>query len=194
MINIVDYEFGGASQVADALSKIGVDYYCSKNEADISRAEKIILPGVEQAGKAIKKLHLLNLFTMLRIYSKPVLGIGLGMQLMSEFSKEGDVACLGIFPGTVEKFPEGSDKLATVASLNVKKIKNSPLFKGVDDNTGFYFCNKYYLNISNYTTSTAFNGVEFTASLEKDNLYGVQFHPEISGEQGLTLLKNFCSL
>lgn len=194
MINIIDYEFGGASPIAEALSKIGVKYVCSKNEADISKADKIILPGVEQAGKAVKKLHLLNLFTLLRICSRPVLGIGLGMQLMSEFSKEGDVACLGIFPGTVEKFAEGSEKLAALPALNVKKVKESPLFKDIDDNTGFYFCNKYYLTLSEYTTSTAENGVTFTASLEKDNLYGVQFHPEVSGEAGLILLRNFCSL
>lgn len=194
MVNVIDYEFGGASTVVDALNKLGIDYKCSKNESDIARAEKIILPGIEQAGKAVKKLHLLNLFTMLRISSKPILGIGLGMQLMSEFSKEGDVACLGIFPGTVEKFPEGSDKLSTLTSLNVKKIKDSPLFKDIEDNTGFFFSNNYYLKISEYTTSIATNQVEFTASLEKDNLYGVQFHPELSGDQGLTVLKNFCSL
>lgn len=194
MVVIVDYEFGGATPVAETLSKLNIDFKCSKNEDSISQAEKIILPGIEQAGKAVRKLHLLNLFTYLRIFKKPILGIGLGMQLMSEFSKEGDVACLGIFPGTVDKFADDSDKLSTVSSLNVKILKKNKLFENIESGTGFYFCNNFYLNPSEYTIAVANNGVEFSAAMQKDNYYGVQFHPENSGEQGLQLLKNFCSL
>lgn len=194
MVVVIDYEFGGAVHVAEALKKLNIDFICSKNEAEISKADKIILPGLEQAGKAVRKLHLLNLFTSMRIFKKPVLGIGLGMQLMSEFSKEGDVACLGIFPGTVDKFLDSNEKLASFTSIQVKITSPNKLFDNIPSGSGFYFCNKYYLNPSEFTIATAMHGVEFSAAIHKDNFYGVQFHPENSGEVGLQLLKNFCSL
>ena len=194
MITIIDYNLGSIDKVADSLTGLGIKFKITRNENDIIGSEKIILSGTEEALSAVKKLHLLNLFTVLRIVKKPVLGIGLGMQLLSDFSKEGDVACLGKFTGTVEKFDNAASKLPFLGSYKIRKKKNSVLLKGLDDTAEFRFRNSFYLPVNDYTTAYAMNGVNFSAAIEKDNFYGVQFHPEESGKDGLTLLKNFAEL
>jgi glutamine amidotransferase len=194
MITIVDYKLGGADKVAEALTVVGVKFRITRNENEIIGSRKIILPGKEEAYSAVKKLHLFNLFNVLRIVKKPVLGIGLGMQLLSEFSKEGDVACLGKFPGTVKKFSDPLAKVPFNENSNIKFEKDNPLFKKITQLDEFRFGNSYYLDVNDYTTATAFNGIKFTAAIEKDNFYGVQFHPEESGNAGLQLLLNFSEL
>ena len=194
MLTIIDYKLGSVDKVADALNEAGVKFRITRNENDIICSEKIILPGTEEAFSAVKKLHLLNLFTVLRIVKKPVLGIGIGMQLLSEFSKEGDVACLGKFPGTVTKFSEPAAKVPFTENSNIRIEKGSKLFNKIKDMDEFRFCNSYFLEINEYTTASAFNGIRFTAAIEKENFYGVQFHPEESGNAGLQLLLNFAEL
>src|SRR3970282_1292291 len=108
MITIVNYEKSNSEEVAEYLKQLTDDYLVSDNEIDICRADKIIFPGEGNALSAMKKLHLLNLFTVLRIIKKPMLGIGLGMQLMADYSMEGNISCLGIFPGTAVKFENGT--------------------------------------------------------------------------------------
>ena len=194
MLTIIDYDLGSVEKVADALSVSGIRFKITKNENDIIGSEKIILPGTEEALTVVKKLHLLNLFTVLRIVKKPVLGIGLGMQLLSEFSKEGNVACLGKFTGTVEKFDDTISNVPFSGMYKINRIKSSVLFKDIDETAKFNFGNSYYLPINNYTTMSANNGVSFSAAIEKDNFYGVQFHPEEAGKDGLRLLRNFSEL
>jgi glutamine amidotransferase len=194
MITIVDYKLGGADKVAEALTVVGVKFRITRNENEIISSRKIILPGKEEAYSAVKKLHLFNLFNVLRIVKKPVLGIGLGMQLLSEFSKEGDVACLGKFPGIVKKFSDPSAKIPFNENSIIKFEKDNPLFKKIAPLDEFRFGNSFYLDVNGYTTATAFNGIMFTAAIEKDNFYGVQFHPEESGNAGLQLLLNFSEL
>jgi len=194
MLTIIDYNLGNVDKVADALTVSGIRFKITRNENDIIGSEKIILSGSEEALPAVKKLHLLNLFTVLRIVKKPVLGIGLGMQLLSEFSKEGGVACLGKFAGTVEKFDNSISKVPFTGSYKIRADKNSFLFKGIDENAEFQFRNSFYLPVNEYTTAHAINGVSFSAAIERDNFYGIQFHPEESGKDGLTLLRNFAEL
>jgi imidazole glycerol-phosphate synthase subunit HisH len=194
MLTIIDYNLGSIDKVADALLVSGIKFKITKDENDIIGSEKIILPGTEEALLAIKKLHLLNLFTVLRIVKKPVLGIGLGMQLLSEFSREGDVACLGKLTGTVEKFDTVISKVPFSGNYKIRIKKNSKLFKNIDETAEFRFRNSFYLPVNDYTTAYAINGVNFSAAIEKDNFYGVQFHPEESGKDGLTLLRNFSEL
>ena len=191
MLTIIDYNLGGVAKVADFFADAAIKFKITKNENDIIGSERIILPGNEEAFLAVKKLHLLNLFTVLRIVKKPVLGIGLGMQLLSEFSKEGDVACLGKFPGVVNKFNNPGSIIPFTGNYKISIKKESPLFTGIDENAEFFFCNSYYLAENEYTTASAINGNSFTASINKDNFYGVQFHPEESGEAGLKLFQNF---
>jgi glutamine amidotransferase len=194
MLTIIEYNLESVDKVADALKVLGIKFKITKNENDIIGSEKIILSGTEEALSAVKKLHLLNLFTVLRIVKKPVLGIGLGMQLLSDFSREGDVACLGKFAGTVEKFDNAISKVPFTGNYKIGVNKNSILFKDIDETAGFKFRNSFYLPINDYTTAHATNGVSFSAAIEKDNFYGVQFHPEESGKNGLVLLRNFTEL
>jgi glutamine amidotransferase len=194
MMTIIDYNLGSVDKVADALTISGIKFKVTKNENDIIGSEKIILPGTEEALSAIKKLHLLNLFTVLRIVKKPVLGIGLGMQLLSEFSKEGDVTCLGKFAGTVERFDPVISKIPFNGNHKIRIEKASKLFHNIDETAEFSFSNSYYLPVNDYTNAYANNGINFSAVIEKDNFYGVQFHPEESGKNGLTLLRNFSEL
>jgi imidazole glycerol-phosphate synthase subunit HisH len=194
MLTIIDYNLGSVDKVVDALTISGIKFKITKNENDIISSEKIILSGTEEALPAVKKLHLLNLFTVLRIVKKPVLGIGLGMQLLSEYSREGEVACLGKFAGTVEKFDNKFSEVPFTGNFKIKIEKKSKLFKDIEESAEFNFRNSFYLPISDYTTAFAFNEVRFSAAIEKDNFYGVQFHPEESGKQGLMLLRNFAEL
>ena len=194
MLTIIDYNLGSVDKVADSFTLLGIRFKITRNENDIIGSEKIVLSGTEEALSAVKKLHLFNLFSVLRIVKKPVLGIGLGMQLLSEFSREGDVACLGKFAGTVEKFENTISQVPFSGSYKIRIDKNSILFNDIDETAEFRFRNSFYLPVNDYTTAHSINGVSFSAAIEKDNFYGVQFHPEESGKDGLTLLRNFAEI
>ncbi|MGE5401868.1 MAG: imidazole glycerol phosphate synthase subunit HisH [Ignavibacteriales bacterium] len=194
MIALIDYGAGNTASVANALNELGHEYLLTNKEIEICRADKVIFPGVGEASFAIKQLHRYNLINLLRIVKRPMLGICLGMQLMCEYSTEGNVACLGIIPGTVEKFDSSLVNVPHMGWNEVIQKKESRLFRDIKDGEFFYFANSYYLPVNEFSTSTAHHGIDFTASLEKDNYYGIQFHPEKSGEAGLKLLNNFLEL
>jgi glutamine amidotransferase len=194
MVTIVDYGDICTAEVTASIKKITDDFIVSHNEVDICRSEKIIFAGCGSASAAMKKIHLLNLFSVLRIVKKPMLGIGLGMQLMADYSTEGNLSCLGIFPGTSVKFDDKIDESEYKGLHKIEFCKYSALFNGIEDYTEFYFNNSYYLPKSDLSTSTCNNTITFCASIENENAYGVQFHPEMSGEAGLKLLKNFIEM
>ncbi len=194
MIALIDYGAGNVASVANALTELKQDYKITNNEFEICRADKIIFPGVGEASFAIRQLHMYNLFTVLRIVKKPILGICLGMQLMTDFSTEGNVTCLGIFPCRVEKFDDKKTKVPHMGWNDIEIVKESKLFSDIKNGERFYFANSFYVPQTEFSTSLTENGIKFSASLEKGNYYGVQFHPEKSGEAGLKLLKNFIEL
>jgi len=194
MISVIDYGSGNIQSVLNALDDLNVDYKVTNNEQVIYNSDKIIFPGVGEASFAVRKLHVLNLFTMLRVVKKPMLGICLGMQLLCEKSAEGDVVCLGVFPGSTEKFDESKNKVPHMGWNKVKTISNSQLFKNIPDESFFYFANSYYVPLNRFTTASSNYGVDFSAVIEKENYFGVQFHPEKSGKVGIQLLKNFIEL
>jgi glutamine amidotransferase len=194
MITIVDYSNSGAKEVADCVKKITGEVVVSRNEIDICRADKIIFPGSGSAPEAMRELHLLNLFSVLRIIKKPMLGIGLGMQLMAGYSMEGNISCLGIFPGTFLKFENGTSPAFNEGLQNISFNKNCKLFDNIPERSEFYFKHLYYLPQNQFTTSVSKHKVEFSSSVEKNHSFGVQFHPERSGEAGMILLKNFIDL
>ncbi len=194
MIAVIDYGAGNVASVANALKALNEDFKISNNEMEICRADKIIFPGVGEASYAVKQLHLLNLFSALRMVKKPILGICLGMQLMADHSTEGDVTCLGIFPGVAQKFDPSKTKVPHMGWNDIKLVKQSRLFEGIREGERFYFANSYYVPVSEYTTAVSNNNIDFSAALEKGNYYGVQFHPEKSGDAGLKILKNFIDL
>ncbi len=194
MIAVIDYGAGNVASVANALTQLNQEFTISNNEFEICKADKIIFPGVGEASYAIKQLHMFNLFSLLRMIKKPMLGICLGMQLMMDSSTEGDVTCLGIFPGTVQKFDSSKTKVPHMGWNDIKIVKQSKLFEGIKNGERFYFANSYYVPVNEFTTSVTDNNMDFSASLEKNNFYGVQFHPEKSGETGLKILRNFIEL
>ncbi len=194
MIALIDYGAGNVASVANALTELKHDFVITKNETEIIRAEKIIFPGVGEASFAMRKLHLLNLFSVLRMCVKPMLGICLGLQLMVEKSEEGNVACLGVFPGTAKKFDDTKVKVPHMGWNEIEIIKESKLFANIKSGTRFYFANSFYVPVNEFTTAKSEHDVQFSAAIEKGNFYGVQFHPEKSSDAGLQLLKNFIEL
>ncbi len=194
MIALIDYGAGNVASVANALNELGQKYKITNSETEICRAEKVIFPGVGEASFAIKQLHKLNLYSLLRIVKRPILGVCLGMQLMADFSTEGNIQCLGIFPGEVLKFDPQKVKVPHMGWNDIHFKKESKLFSGITEGERFYFANSYYLPVNEFTTSYCNNSIDFSASMEKENYYGVQFHPEKSSDAGLKVLKNFIEL
>ena len=113
---------------------------------------------------------------------------------MADFSTEGNITCLGIFPGSVLKFDPQKVKVPHMGWNDIHFNKESKLFTGIKDGERFYFANSYYLPLTEFTTSYCTNSLDFSASVEKDNYYGVQFHPEKSSDAGLKVLRNFIEL
>lgn len=195
MIALVDYGNEKIDSIAEALKSLKADFKITQCESEIIRSEKVIFPGYGDAFHAIKKLHLTNLYSVLRICKKPMLGVCLGMQLMADISKEGGkIPCLGVFPVIAERFDEKTMKVPFTGWGEVEIIKESKLFSGIKNKEKFYFGNSYYLPENDYTTSIAINNIKFSASIEKNNYYAIQFYPEKSEEAGLKVLKNFIEL
>lgn len=193
MIAVVDLGQINTEPLKFALSELTQDFIITSKELEILSAEKIILVGYGDASQGAKKLHLLNLFSLMRILKKPILGIGLGMQLMCNYSTEGNVSCLGIFPGSTEKFGEPeSNRHKGLDSINL--LLDSKLFNGISNSDKFYFDHSFYISKNESTSSLSQNRILFSSSLEKGHNYGVQFHPEKSGEAGMKLLRNFIQL
>lgn len=194
MIALIDSGAGNVASVANALKDLNCDYVLTQREKDLCDSEKIIFPGVGEASFAVRKLHLLNLFNLLRILKKPVLGICLGMQLMCEKLVEGNTTGLGIFPVSTEIFDKEKVKVPHMGWNKVQVNEGHKLFDGLKDGEYFYYANSYYVPVNEFTIAKSNNGIDFSASIQKNNFYGVQFHPEKSGEAGIKLLKNFIEL
>ena len=192
MITIIDYGKTNSNEIAESLAKLSVEFVISNKESDILQATKLILPDSEDISSSIKKLHLLNLFSILRIVNKPILGIGTGMHLMTKSLKDKTDTCLGCFP--VECESEELQQNIFVHEQSIKIIKETTLLNNISKEDLFYFEDDCFILPNEFSTSIASINVEITASIEKDHLYGVQFNPERSGEPGLQILKNFLEI
>jgi glutamine amidotransferase len=185
---------GGANfySIEMALKRLNVDYELTTSANIINAADGVIFPGVGSASFAMSELKRHGLISVLQNYTKPLLGICLGMQLLYEYSAEGNVECLGIMPGKVNKF-EVSDELPVpqMGWNNLTILKNSPIISGVNSNNDVYFVHSYFAPINEVTIAGCSYGTEFAAVAQKDNFYAMQFHPEKSGKIGELLLKNF---
>lgn len=191
MIAVIDYGAGNTASVTNVLDELSVDYKVTKSEYEICDAEKIIFPGVGEASFAVKKLHMNNLFSLLKIVRKPLLGICLGMQLFCNKSDEGNIVCLGIIPVDCKQFEKGELKVPHMGWNSVKVKSGNVLFHDVPDNSFFYFAHSYYMPLNESSIASANYGIDFSAAVQKDNYFGVQFHPEKSGQAGVQLIKNF---
>lgn len=201
MIGVIDYGSGNLKSVTNALEKIGQKFMLVDRSGKLNEVDKVILPGVGAAGYAMTELTRRGFTEILRNLKTPFLGICLGMQLLAEYSEEGEVRCLGVIPGKVRKFGRQGLPNSTILKVpqigwnKVSIINETPLFEGIDDEQYFYFVNSYYLPVDGGNLiARACYGAEFAASIQRENYYGVQFHPEKSGEAGLKLLTNFCNL
>ncbi len=157
----------------------------------LEKADKIIFPGVGEASYAINQLQSRNLFGYLQKTDKPLLGICLGMQLLCDYSEEGNTTGLGIFPVKVLRFDDAKTKVPHIGWNTVHYKSGNKLFRGLKQDEFYYFANSFYAPTGEFTTSEVENNIIFSSSLEKDNYYGVQFHPEKSSAPGLAVLNNF---
>lgn len=189
---IIDYGAGNVRSVDFALKRLGVKAVVSSNIDVIATAKRVIFPGVGHAEFAMKALKTNGIADVLPSLKVPVLGICLGMQLMCEGTAEGDIAGLKIFDTNVKKF-SASEKIPHMG-WNSVEIKPSPLFADFSGKPYFYFVHSYFAESCLSTTSVCDYVVPFSASLEKDNFFGCQFHPEKSSLEGEKVLRNFLKL
>lgn len=192
MIAIVKYNAGNIKSVENALLRLGYDCVITDDKKVLSEAEKVIFPGVGEAGSAMKYLRDKGLNKVILNLRQPVLGICLGLQLMCSESEEGNTECLGIFKTKVRRFEE-SDLVPHMGWNNVKPIKGA-LFKGLENNNDTYFLHSYFAELSEDTTATCEYITCFSATLERDNFYATQFHPEKSAGIGEKIIQNFLEL
>lgn len=192
MIAIIDYGAGNVKSVENAVRKLGFETIITSDFEEIRNAEKVIFPGVGEASTAMKYLKERNLDTLIPTLKQPFLGICLGQQLLCNFSEEGNTQCLGIFNLKVKEFP-ATDIVPHMGWNNLQKIKGG-LLEGISAADNFYFVHSYYCETGEYTTSECDYILPFSATLQKNNFYGTQFHPEKSGDVGSKILENFLKL
>ncbi len=194
---IIKYNAGNIRSVDYALKRLGVEAQITADFNEILSADKVIFPGVGEAANTMRYLKENKLDKLLVGLKQPVLGICLGLQLMCKFSEEGNTECLGIFDEKVLHFDASLAKQHTkVPHMGWNQIHN--LKKGIFDpsleNEYVYFVHSYYAAIGEHTAATSDYIVPFSASLQKDNFYATQFHPEKSGEVGARIIQNFLNL
>ncbi len=192
MIAIIDYVAGNVKSVENAVRKLGCETLITSNSEEIKNAEKVIFPGVGEASTAMNYLRSLKLDELIPALKQPFLGICLGQQLLCDFSEEGNTKCLGIFDLKVKEFP-ATDIVPHMGWNNLQKMSGQ-LFDGISEEDNFYFVHSYYCEIGENTTSKCDYILPFSATLQKDNFYGTQFHPEKSGDVGSKFLDNFLKL
>lgn len=203
MITIINYGLGNIAAFLNVFKRLNISARVATCAEDLKTAEKIILPGVGSYNYA---LELLEKSGMKEVLEKqvlkegiPVLGVCVGMQIMSRLSEEGNSDGLNWIPGEVLKFRKSDissrTKTPHMGWNEVRPLKDNKLFRGLGRNPEFYFLHSYYYSCEkSYSISTTTHGIEFTSAINHKNIYGVQFHPEKSHDYGEILLENFANL
>ncbi|MGB2502960.1 MAG: imidazole glycerol phosphate synthase subunit HisH [Flavobacteriaceae bacterium] len=189
---LVDYGAGNIQSLQFALERLNVDAVLSSDKNEISAADKVIFPGVGEASSAMRKLKSSGLDLLIPELKQPVLGICLGMQLMCSQTEEGDTLGLGIFDVSVKRFK--SDVKVPQMGWNTLTHMRSPLFHNIKNNEYMYSVHSYYAALCKETIAQTQYGLNYSCALQKDNFYGVQFHPEKSSTAGSQILLNFLNL
>ena len=192
MIAILKYNAGNIKSVQNALTRLGFESIITDNPAELINADKVIFPGVGEASSAMHYLKERGLDKTITSLKQPVLGICLGLQLMCRHSEEADTECLGIFDTDVRLFPP-ADKIPHMGWNNFLMMRGD-LFQGIELIDDVYYVHSYYAEISSCTTATCDYILPFSASINRDNFYATQFHPEKSAEIGEKILLNFLKL
>ena len=194
---IIDTGCANISSVKFAVERLGIQVTVSDDVTEISNAQRVILPGVGSAPAAMASIARKGLTRCITSLQQPVLGVCLGMQIMVEASQENhlgndqDTPCLSLIPGRVAKMQAGNLTLPHMGWNKVYSVRSNPLFKDIDDGAHFYFVHGYSVGKYEHTLATCHYHDDFSAAINKDNFFGVQFHPERSSDAGAQLLKNF---
>ena len=189
---IINYGAGNIQSIKFAFERLGVHAILSDDADEIKAADKVIFPGVGEASSAMAKLKATGLDKVIPTLKQPVLGICLGMQLMCNHSTEGDTTGLGIFDVDVVKFSD-KVKVPQIGWNEIESLK-TPLFKDIPEHSFMYLVHSFYAPKCDAMIASTNYEVDYASALQKDNFYGVQFHPEKSGKVGQEILKNFCQL
>lgn len=200
MIAVINYGMGNTGSILNMLKKIGAEAISTDKIEIIQKADKIILPGVGTFDNGMSNLYDLNLVetikTELMVKKKPFLGICLGMQLLGRSSEEGNMEGLNLIPFENKKFSFSNSENLKIPHMGWNIVKfntDDPLFTSISDVQRYYFVHSYHA-VCDSTDNSLIScdyGYEFTAAVRKDNIYGVQFHPEKSHKYGMNLLSNF---
>lgn len=195
MTNVAVIKSGGANftSITSCLERAGASFQVTTDPEVIQKASRVILPGVGSAQFGMEELNANGLATLIPNLKQPVLGVCLGMQLLGEYSQEGDTKCLGIMPIQTLKI-RGKPGLIVphMGWDNVLTKRHDPLFDGITSDDDFYFVHGYAMEIEDpYTLAVCDYGLPLTAAVHKNNFRGVQFHPEKSGSTGIKLIENF---
>lgn len=201
MTAIIDYDAGNIKSVEKAFLSMGEEAVITRDREVILGADRVILPGVGSFGDAMEKLHAYGLVEVIHEVvrrGKPFLGICLGLQLLFERSDESDgVPGLGLLPGEILKIPDTPGlKIPHIGWNSLRFPNRGRLFEGIQEDAYVYFVHSYYLKAADegIVTATTEYGTLIHASVEKDNIFACQFHPEKSSEVGLQILKNFIGI
>ena len=197
MIAIIKYNAGNVQSVLYALQRLGVNAKVTDDHSEISEADKVIFPGVGNAASAMDYLKGKGLDQLIFSLKQPVLGICLGLQLLCNFSEEGNTKCLGIFDTLVKRFENNEAKEAVkIPHMGWDTIYNlsSPLMNGLSENAYVYFVHSYYAELSPQTIAATDYINPFSAAMQKNNFFGVQFHTEKSAKAGEQILSNFLKI
>lgn len=197
MIVIVDYGMGNIHSIYKALKRLNAEAIVSSSPKEVEKADKLILPGVGHFKRGMENLKSLNLISVLNkkvLEEKtPILGICLGTQLFTKHSEEGNVSGLSWIDAETIKLSPGSNKVPHMGWNSIKIKKQNALFSNISPKEQFYFVHSYHVlpKDKEIISATTNYGTEFVSSIHKDNIFGVQFHPEKSHSAGLQVLKNF---
>ena len=196
MTGIINYDAGNIFSLTAALDRLSIPYGMIHEAAEVEQYQRIIIPGVGHAGAAMQKLRESGLASVVATINKPVLGICVGMQLLTAHSEEGDASLLNIMPlHTLHFTGRVAEKVPHMGWNRVLPANHCPLFENLEKDAYFYFVHSYFIEYNaTFTAASAQYGLKFSAAIQDKNFFGVQFHPEKSGAAGEQLLLNFANL
>ena len=192
---IIDSGGANIASLRYAIERLGVESDLTTDRARLRAASHVILPGVGAASDCMSRLEKANLVDTIRTLQQPLLGICVGMQLLFDSSEEGDVRCLGLLPGRVQRFADREGLPVPHMGWNQLNLSRpSPLFNDIENGDYVYFVHSYAAPLGSHSIASSEYGVPFTAVVQRGNVYGAQFHPERSARIGSLLLRNFLRL